>query len=93
MGLLIDTTGKVFDTGEIRKGDLIWAMKKCWDEPKAGVVSSVTPSEIRVMHHPPIANVTQCMFIPAAEVVAGEWEIRWSGDLKTIKEYTPEGGD
>lgn len=87
MDLLIEASGKIFNTGAIRKGELIYAKHECWDEAKAGVVSAVTPQEIRVMYHPPIANVTQFLMIPAEEVSAGKWEIRWSADLKEIKEY------
>lgn len=88
MSLLIEASGNIFDTSVIQKGFLISAKHECWDKPKVGVVSSVTPQEIRVMHHPVISNVTQFMFIPVGEVAAGEWEIRWSEDLKEVQEYT-----
>ena len=26
-------------------------------------------------------------FLPAEEVAAGEWEVRWSKDMKTVYEY------
>lgn len=44
-------------------------------------------ARITVQYHPGIANVTNHFFLPAEEVAAGEWEVRWTKDMKTVYEY------
>lgn len=90
MSLLINETEKVFDTETVQKGFLVSAKHSCWDEPKNGIVSSVTPDELRVLYCPGIANVTRFFFIKASEVSDGQWEIKWSKDLSSVEEYKPE---
>ena len=90
MGLLTDSGGKVFDTGAIRRGCLVYARHQSWPEGKAGFASAVTEKEIIVQYHPGIANVTNHFFIHAAEVAAGQWELRWSDDLVEIRRYPDE---
>ncbi len=90
MGLLVDSGVKVFDAGAIRRGCLVCVRHQSWQERKAGFVSAVTEKEIIVQYHPGIANVTNHFFIPAAEVAAGQWELRWSDDLVEIHRYPEE---
>lgn len=90
MSLLISENGKVFDTEAVKKGFLISAKHKSWSEPKNGIISSVSPDELRVLYCPGIANVTRFFFIVASEVEAGQWELRWSEDMTDIEEYKPE---
>lgn len=90
MSLLISENGKVFDTEAVKKGFLISAKHKSWAEPKNGIISSVSPDELRVLYCPGIANVTRFFFIVASEVETGQWELRWSEDMTDIKEYKPE---
>lgn len=92
MSLLVENTNSVFNTEAIRKGFLISAKHKCWEEAKTGIVSAVDQQTIRVLHQPAIANVTCFFEIPVAEVADGAWEIRWSENLSSIEEYVP-GGD
>lgn len=90
MGLLISENGKVFDTETVKKGFLISAQHTCWDAPKNGIISSVTPDELRVLYCPGIANVTRFFYVKAAEVSDGQWTLRWSEDLTSVEEYVPE---
>lgn len=90
MDLLISESGKVFNTEAVQKGFLVSAKHKCWDEPKNGIISSVTPDELRILYCPGIANVTRFFFVRASEVDEGQWELRWSEDMTSIEEYKPE---
>lgn len=93
MELLISEDGKAFNTEVVKKGYLISAKHSCWDEPKNGIISSITPSEMRVIYCPGIANVTRFFFIKASEVANGDWEIRISEDLTSVEEYKAEEED
>lgn len=90
MALIIDDVSKVFDTSQINKGALLYARHKTWPEGRKGFVTSVCENELAVQYHPGIGNITNHFFLPAKEVAAGEWEVRWSDDLKTINEYPQE---
>lgn len=84
MGLVIDSVKKVFDTGVIKKGCLIYGKHQSWREGRKGFVTAVTEKEITVQYHPGIANVTNHFFIPVTEVTEGQWELRWSDDLLKV---------
>lgn len=90
MSLIVDKQEKVFDCTAIKRGDLISAQHSCWKEPKTGIVSAVTQEEIKILYQPAIANVTSFLTVQADDVVAGQWKIRWSENLESIKEYDPE---
>ena len=90
MTLIIDGVSKIFDTSQINKGALLYAKHKTWPEGCRGFVTSVGENELVVQYHPGIGNITNHFFLPAKEVAAGEWEVRWSDDLKTINEYPQE---
>lgn len=94
MELIVDSVAKVFDTGIIKRGCLVYGKHKTWQEGKAGFVTAVTEKEITVQYHPGIANVTNHFFVSASEVADGQWELRWSDDLSEVYEYPnePEGG-
>lgn len=94
MELIVDSVTKVFDTGIIKRGCLVYGKHRTWQEGKAGFVTAVTEKEITVQYHPGIANVTNHFFVPANEVADGQWEFRWSNDLSEVYEYPnePEGG-
>lgn len=91
MGLIVDSVSKVFDTAQIEKGYLVYAKHRTWAEGKAGFVTAVTDTQITVQYHPGIGNVTNHFFLPASEVAAGEWEVRWSKDMSQVNKYT--GGE
>jgi hypothetical protein len=87
MALLVDSKTQVFDTEQISVGDVIYAKKTGWTEGRAGIVTYVIDRSITVVFHPVIANVMNHFFILPEEVQNGAWEeLRWSGDLVTIKE-------
>ena len=93
MALIIDSVSKVFDTALIKRGYLMYAKHRTWPEGKGGFVTAVTEEQITIQYHPGIGNVTNHFFLPAVEVATGEWEVRWSADLKEVNEYKVEGGD
>ena len=82
MKLIVDSVSKAFDTSVIEKGYLIFAKHRTWPDGKAGFVTAVNDKRITVQYHPGIANVTNHFFLPAEEVAAGEWEVRWTKDMK-----------
>lgn len=92
MALIVDSVTKVFDTAQIKKGHLMYAKHSSWPEGHGGFVTAVTDKQITVQYHPGIANVTNHFFLPANEVAAGEWEVRWSVDLTVVEDYEQEGG-
>ncbi len=87
MALITEKPTAVFDLSQIRCGYLIWGRHKTWNEGKAGFVTSATEKELIVQYHPGIGNVTNHFFIPVAEAVEGQWEIRWSADMSEVFEY------
>lgn len=84
MALIIQSTRPVFDTTKVEKGHLIYARHRSWEDGLSGIVTGVSEDRLVVRYHPAIGNVMNHFFIPAAEVNAGEWEIRWSEDLTTV---------
>lgn len=93
MALIVDAVLKVFDTAQLKKGDLLYAKHESWPEGKGGFVTAVCADELTIQYHPGIGNAVNHFFIPAGEAAAGEWEMRWSEDLKNIHEYGMKGGD
>lgn len=84
MPLVVERPRKVYDLSQIKAGWLFYGKHNTWKEGKAGIVTSATEKELVVQYYPGIANVTNHFFIPAAEVYAGEWEIRWSADMSEV---------
>ncbi len=102
MSLVIENPRSAFDMSQINRGDLLWGRHRTWDEGKAGIVTSVTESQLIVQYYPGIGNVTNHFLIPVSEAAEGQWEIRWSSDMTDIQEYNikadgehreEEGGD
>lgn len=77
-----------FDLSEIKRGDLIWAKHKSWDEGRGGFVTAITSEKLIAQYFPDIGNVTNHFYILASEYE--EWEIRWSADLTEVKQYPEE---
>ena len=75
---------------EISRGDVIWAKHSSWSEAERGFITAVDEDGMYVQYLPSTQNVTNHFYISAKEVNAGQWEIRWSSDLKTIGSYPEE---
>lgn len=93
MSLIIEQSVCFFDTSQVKCGDLLWGKHKTWIEGKAGFVTSVKEKQIIVQYYPGIGNVTNHFIIPAAEVSAGDWSIRWTSNLKEVQSYNEEIDD
>lgn len=96
MEFIINEPIAEFDTEKIKPGGLLYGKYKTWEEGKAGFVSAVNRSRITVHYHPGIGNITNHFHIPVEEVVAEDWIIRYSDDLKTIitnETEEPQDGD
>lgn len=91
--LITEKPETVFDTSEIKAGYLVFAKNRSWNEGIGGFVTAVTGKEVVVQYHPGIGNVTNHFFIRANEVVAGDWEIRYSADMSEIHVYPEPASD
>lgn len=93
--LLVNAERKEFNLDEINRGTLIYARHKSWPKGQTGIVTNASVDMVRVQYLPSIQNVLNHFFIPAIEAEAGEWEVRYSGDLENIvsfPEKKPEPG-
>lgn len=95
MELVITQPVPKFDLSKIKRGDLLYGKHFSWNEGKSGFVTAATENELTVQYHPGIGNVTNHFFIPVSEVIAGDWEIRWSADMSQVFQYgiVPDKGD
>lgn len=93
MSLILEKTGNIFDTGVISPGYLVYAKHYSWNEGIGGFVTAVTDKEIVVQYHPGIGNVTNHFIMQAQDVAAGNWEIRYSADMKDIISYPEQEAD
>lgn len=87
MELVTEIPAAAFDLTQIRRGCLLWGKHVTWKEGKAGFVTAATRDTLIVQYFPGIGNVTNHFIIPVEEAAAGQWEIRWSADLKAVQEY------
>ncbi len=87
MPLFVEMPTAMFDTSQIGRGDLVWAKHYSWDSGRAGFVTTARTDKLIVQYYPGIGNVSNHFIIPVCEVARGDWEIRWSEDLKDIQEY------
>lgn len=85
--LVKDKTIKVFDLEHIKRGTLVYAKHETWPKGKTGLLTDISDTELTVQYHPDISNVMNHFFLPVKEVIKGEWEVKWSNDLKEIYEY------
>lgn len=92
MALIIEQPVAAFDLSEIKRGYLLWGRHNTWNEGKAGFVTSATENQLIAQYYPGIGNVTNHFIVPVSEVAEGQWEIRWSADMKDIQEYNTEVG-
>ena len=93
MALILKASRDVFDTSVVGRGFLIFAKHRSWPEGKGGIITRVAEDKLTVQYHPGIGNVTNHFFIPASEVAAGEWLVRWSEDLSTVNTTEEDGGE
>lgn len=77
----------LFNVDEIKPGYAMWAKHRSWSEGLAGYVQTVSPTEVAVSYHPGISHIMNHYIITSKEAANGEWHIRYSPDLETIKEY------
>ena len=84
MALIIQSSKPIFDLSKIEKGHLIYARHRSWSDGLVGIITGVSEDRLVVQYHPAIGNVMNHFFIPATEVSAEEWEIRWSEDLTNV---------
>lgn len=92
MSLIIEASRPVFDSSEIKKGYLVYAMHRSWNEERCGIVTRVTEDKVTVQFTPGIGNVMNHFTIPATEVSGGQWTIRWSEDLTEIGSISMDDG-
>ena len=89
MALIKNNQNAVFDTGQIDVGDLIYVSRTVWPEPRKGIVTKVSETELTVLFlpYPAIQN----RFVIMSEMLSdGTWTIRWTHDMKTIQAYGEE---
>ena len=91
MGLVIEEPAITFNLESIKRGDVIWAKHKTWNEGKGGFVSAVNERQIVVQYSPGIGNVVNHYIIEAREIEG--WTVRWSSDLTEIHEYPEPTGE
>ena len=84
MPLITDTINKVFDKASVHKGNLIRAKHVTWDEPRNGIVTTVSDNKLTVLFLPGLGNVTNYFTILASEVETGKWTVRWTTDMEII---------
>ena len=92
--LLVNKEITGFNTQEIKRGTLICAKHSTWQDWKSGIVTAVKENLLRVEFPPEeIGCIVNHYCIPASEVAAGQWQIRYSSDeLESIRTY-PEVTD
>ena len=93
MALIKKTIVPEFDTEEIALRDFVRAKYHTWDEPRNGLVVSVTASELLVIFLPLIHLATRYYTIKAQEVADGKWSILYSHDLEMVGKAGTEDGD
>ena len=89
MALIRDRAAPVFDSEQVRKGDLIRAKHKTWDEYKNGRVVGITSNELVVLYHTGIGNVSNHFVMLASEVAGGEWQGTWTEDMQAVQDIVP----
>ena len=89
--LIVKEPTEKFNTEEIRRGTLVYAKHKTWENGEKGFVTTASEDEVIVQYPPKIGNVTNHFFLRAKEVAKGDWEVRYTNDMVTIVTY-PEGG-
>ena len=96
--LLSDDTRQIFNVSEVHSGTIVYARRKEWHEGITGIVMETSAERLRIQFLPLVQNVVNHCFVPASEVAAGLWELRYSNDgLATVKTWpvqdTEEGAD
>ena len=85
--LIVSKTMQLYEMEEIKCGMLMYAKHRTWEKGERGFITYADEELIIVQYYPGIGNVTNHLKLYAKEVVAGEWEVRWSDDLSDIHKY------
>ena len=93
MALLKTRESPVFDLEEIAVRDFVRARYRTWDEPRNGLVATVSESELTVLFLPEVHLATRRYTVRAQEVRAGKWEIFYSRDLNNVQKAVMANGD
>ena len=93
MALIRNRAAPVFDSEPVHKGNLIRAKHKTWDEYKNGLVVGITSTELVVLYHTGIGNVSNHFVMLASEVAGGEWQGIWTEDMQTVQDIVPAEGE
>jgi len=84
MALIKDETKKVFDLGQIARGDCIRLIRAGDSAARNGFVTEATPDKLTVLYCNAQNNATSYLDITAADVAIGAWEIWWTDDFSHI---------
>ena len=87
MQFLTESEQSIFNLEEIKEGWCAYVKHTSWTDGKAGFISALSENTMIVQYSPGIRNISNHTLIKVKDVVAGEWEIRVSPDLKNIYEY------
>lgn len=91
MSIITSKTEIEIDLDEIKRGTLIWAKHRTWEEGISGIVAQASPGKIIVSFLPNIQNVRNHFVLPASELENGEWLVRYSSDdLVTVSSFGTE---
>ena len=60
--LIVKEPTEKFDTEEIRRGTLVYAKHKTWENGEKGFVTTASEDEVIVQYPPKIGNVTNHFF-------------------------------
>lgn len=66
--LIVKEPTEKFNTEEIRRGTLVYAKHKTWENGEKGFVTTASEDEVIVQYPPKIGNVTNHFFLRAEEV-------------------------
>lgn len=88
MELIIEEVNPLINLAAIHPGTVMHVRHRDWMAGKTGIVWKVTESKI-TLHYTGSTGIG-VFEIPAREIAAGLWQIRWSEDLVAVYEYPGE---
>lgn len=86
MALVKEQEYPAFDETAIAKRDLVRARYHTWDEPRNGIVVTVTPTLLQVLFLPAVHQAACYYDIKAQEIKDGKWSVKYTRDLEIIYE-------
>lgn len=81
----------VFDLSLIHRGDCIRFGRAGVIDARNGFVTEARPDRLTVLYCNIQNNANSYLFIRAADVALGAWDIYWTQDFQTV--HHEEGGD